>query len=58
MTDKPPKKSVDVIFDEITTHIDEELASMTPTGRKMMVDSLMIHLRAMPKKWKEELPGL
>ena len=52
-----PKKSVDVIYEEIITHIDGEIIRMTPTGRKMMVDSIMIHLRAFPKKWKEELPG-
>ncbi len=50
-------KSVDIIYEEIVVHIDGELLTMTPVARKMIVDSIMIHLRALPKKWKEELSG-
>jgi hypothetical protein len=57
MADTKEKKSVDVIFDEIVVHIDGELLTMTNVAKKMMVDSLMIHLRALPKKWNDDLPG-
>lgn len=50
-------RSVDKRFEDCMGEIKKAVEQLSPVARKMLVDSLMIELRAMPKAWRTELPG-
>lgn len=40
MADPSPKKSVDAVYVEIVTHIDDELGRTSDTAKTMLLDTL------------------